>query len=263
MIETRQTLSVEDFQVMQKDVLSRRALDCVPPLLALLESRQEEDYRLVAGLLGDWDCRSAQESAGPAIFNIFFKHWCMRIARQRFPQELVELLSRSCWGLATRLLRDDPHGWFDQEDRQQAILDAVDSMLRQGRELMGDDPAAWQWGTLHQISLRHVLSGRGDLGALLDQPSRPVDGDMVSVGNTGEGPLWSAASGGGYRLIHDMGTSPPSMMAVDGQSQSGNPGSLHYADQFDDWDQGRYHQLVLDRDAAAASAVSSQQIQGN
>jgi len=262
MIETRQTLSVEDFQVMQKDVLSRRALDCVPPLLALLESRQEDDYRLVAGLLGDWDCRSAQESAGPAIFNIFFRHWCMRIARERFPEELVELLSRSCWGLATRLLRDDPHGWFEQGDRQQAILDAVDSMLHQGRELLEDDPACWQWGTLHQISLRHVLSGRGDLGTLLNQPSHPVDGDMVSVGNTGEGPLWSAASGGGYRLIHDMGTSPPSMMAVDGQSQSGNPGSLHYADQFDDWDQGRYHQLVLDRDAAAAAAVSSQRIQG-
>ena len=52
------------------------------------------------------------------------------------------------------------------------------------------------------------------------------------------------------------------MLAVDGQSQSGNPGSEHYADQFDDWDQGRYHQLVLDRDAAVASAVSSQRIQG-
>jgi penicillin amidase len=262
MIEARDTLSVDDFQTMQKDVLSRRAADCVPPLVAFLETREEADYRQIATLLGAWDCCSTRESAGPAIFNVFFKHWCQRIARERFPEEMVELLSHSCWGLATRLLRDDPHGWFDEGDRQQAILDAVDKMLRQGRELMGEDPASWQWGMLHQISLRHVLSGRGDLGALLDQPGHPVDGDMVSVGNTGEGPLWSATSGGGYRLIHDMGTSPPSMLAVDGQSQSGNPGSVHYADQFDDWDQGRYHQLVLDRDAAVASAVSSQRIQG-
>ena len=53
------------------------------------------------------------------------------------------------------------------------------------------------------------------------------------------------------------------MLAVDGQSQSGNPGSAHYADQFDDWDQGRYHRLTLDRDAAATSAVSTQRIRGN
>lgn len=260
MIESRQAHSVEDFQAMQKDVLSRRALDCVPPLLALLETRQEPAYRQVAALLSDWDCRSAKESAAAAIFNIFYRHWCMRIASQRFPEELVELLSRSCWGLATRLLSEDPHGWFDGDDRQQAILDAVDSMLEQGHQLLGENITDWQWGTLHQISLRHVLSGRGDLGELLDQASRPVDGDMVSVGNTGEGPLWTAASGGGYRLIHDMGSSPPSMLAVDGQSQSGNPGSPHYADQFDDWEQGRYHAIVLDPEMIVAQAVISQRI---
>jgi penicillin amidase len=261
MIESRQAHSVDDFQAMQKDVLSGRALDCVPPLLTLLENRQEPAYRQVAALLRDWDCRSAKESAATAIFNIFYRHWCMRIAGQRFPEELVELLSRSCWGLATRLLSEDPHGWFDGDDRQQAILDAVDSMLAQGHELLGDNITDWQWGTLHQISLRHVLSGHGDLGELLDQPSRPVDGDMVSVGNTGEGPLWTAASGGGYRLIHDMGSSPPSMLAVDGQSQSGNPGSDHYADQFDAWENGQYHTLLLDREAAAAQAITSQRIQ--
>ena len=48
MIESRQTHSVDDFQAMQKDVLSRRAIDCVPALVALLETRQEPDYQQVA-----------------------------------------------------------------------------------------------------------------------------------------------------------------------------------------------------------------------
>ena len=261
MIEASDTLSVDDFKTMQQDVHSGRAADCLPPLITLLQASDRADHQQVATILAAWDCRSTRESAATAIFNIFYSHWCERIASERFAAQQVTLLAHSCWGLARQLLRDDTLGWFSAGDREQAILDAIDTMLTQGRELLGDDPGSWQWGTLHKITLQHVLSGRGDLAQLLDQPSHPVHGDMISVGNTGQGPLWSAASGGGYRLIHDMATSPPSMLAVDGQSQSGNPGSDHYADQFDDWDTGRYHLLPLDTETAIAQAVTSQRIQ--
>jgi penicillin G amidase len=74
-----------------------------------------------------------------------------------------------------------------------------------------------------------------------------VSGDMNTVGNTGSGPDWSATTGGGYRMIADLGSSPPRLLAVDAQSQSGHPGSPHYSDQLEDWLAGRYHDLPLVR----------------
>jgi acyl-homoserine lactone acylase PvdQ len=83
---------------------------------------------------------------------------------------------------------------------------------------------------------------------------------MGTVCNTGSGADWTALSGAGYRLIADFAATSPVLLAIDGQSQSGHPGSLHYRDQFDDWVSGRYHEIPLLREGAAASALSTLKI---
>jgi penicillin amidase len=108
----------------------------------------------------------------------------------------------------------------------------------------------WQWGRLHRMPLKHVLSGRGELGALLNHGDVPVNGDMTTVCNTGCDSLWLATSGAGYRLIADLATN--CLLAVDGQSQSGHPGSPHYSDQLAGWNAGEYHVLPLEREAVSA-----------
>ena len=62
---------------------------------------------------------------------------------------------------------------------------------------------------------------------------------MLTVGNTGLGPDWEAASGAGYRHVVDLADDPPGLWTIDGQGQSGHPGSSHYSDQYDDWLAGR------------------------
>jgi acyl-homoserine lactone acylase PvdQ len=113
------------------------------------------------------------------------------------------------------------------------------------KERFGSDMSAWQWSRLHVMPLRHVLANRGDLGQLLNHGNVSVRGDMTTVCNTGCDPDWLATTGAGYRLIADLSTS--TLMAVDGQSQSGNPLTPHYSDQLDDWLSGRYHALPLAR----------------
>ena len=93
--------------------------------------------------------------------------------------------------------------------------------------------------------MKHVLSSRGDLQELLNHGGGGVRGDMMTVCNTGCGPDWTAATGAGYRMIADLQSSPPALQAVDAQSQSGQPGSPHYRDQFRDWIDGRYHEICL------------------
>ena len=79
---------------------------------------------------------------------------------------------------------------------------------------------------------------------------------MQTVCNTGSGPELSAATGAGYRMVADLSSSPPVLRAVDAQSQSGQPGSPHYSDQFDDWVSGRYHDIALTDDVDARSTVT-------
>ncbi len=117
----------------------------------------------------------------------------------------------------------------------------------------------WQWSRLHRMPLKHVLASRGDLGQLLNHGDVPVKGDMTTVCNTGCDPNWLATTGAGYRLIADLSTTV--LMAVDGQSQSGNPGTPHYSDQLQPWLSGEYHPLPLDRADVSKIAVSTLHLQ--
>ena len=80
-------------------------------------------------------------------------------------------------------------------------------------------------------------------------------GSAITVCNTGPGgPRYEAKAGAGYRLITDLAES--GMHAIDGQSQSGHPGSPNYGDQLQDWVDGKYHYLPLDRKEVEQAAVS-------
>ena len=105
-------------------------------------------------------------------------------------------------------------------------------------------------GSIDSIS-SIFLSGRGDLGLLLNQGGAGVRGDATTVCNTGRGPDFEAAVGAGFRMICDLGESPAGLWMVDCQSQSGHCGSPHYRDQFPDWISGEYHFVPLDREEAA------------
>jgi penicillin amidase len=103
------------------------------------------------------------------------------------------------------------------------------------------------------LQQKHVLSGRGDLGQLLDRGGVPVRGDYVTVCNTGLGPDYSAPTGAGYRMIADLSDPNGGLWAIDAGSESGHPGSPHYDDQLDDWQSARYHYLPLKREGLTSS----------
>ena len=123
---------------------------------------------------------------------------------------------------------------------------------------MGEDIENWTWGRLHLMPLRHVLSGRGSLSELLDHGGAGVRGDMLTVGNTGLGPDWEAASGAGYRHVVDLADDPPGLWTIDGQGQSGHPGSPHFADQTPIWGEDELVPMMYDWPAIEESAEGKQ-----
>jgi penicillin amidase len=255
MIEQRDRHDRQDFARMQLDVLSLRALDALPGLLALLDDHPNPKTREAANCLAQWNGCVEPQSAAPAIFNVFFTRWCERVAERRFEGEVAALLSTANAGLALNLLHGNAAGWFtDDAERRRAILESFSAALADLERKLGPNLAGWQWGALHTLQQKHFLSDRGDLGTLLDRGGVPVRGDYLTVCNTGLAPDFSAPTGAGYRMTADL--AEPALWAIDAGSQSGNPGSPHYADQLAEWQAGRQHRLPMGQPAEAQATLT-------
>lgn len=249
MIQTSSGLTPDDFQAMQFDALSMRAVNCLPLLLAILqgdESPNEQTSQAVSAL-ASWDGNILPDAIGPSLFNVFFTHWTRAVVAERFEEAAHPLVAMGAEGLAARLLAEDNHGWFSSGDRDERVRAAFKSAIEDLTERLGSDMSDWKWERLHRLTMNHVLASRGDLAELLNYAGMGVRGDMQTVCNTGSGPDWTALTGGGFRMVADL-SDATTLRTVDAPSQSGHPGSPHYRDQLADWLAGNYHDLPLRRD---------------
>ncbi|MGH7169260.1 MAG: penicillin acylase family protein, partial [Gemmataceae bacterium] len=245
MMETKERFTREDFIAMQHDAVSLRAQRCLPPIIKVLKSSTQPRVAEAVRHLEQWDCRMEVDRVGATLFAALFAQWTKTVVRQRFDGETAALLSDGAAGLAASLLTEDAAGWFAPGLREATIRTTMASVLDSLREQLGPDMEQWIWGRVHRLPLRHFLSGRGDLGQLLDHGNQPIKGDYTTVCNAWQNAAGDARSGAGYRLIADLGDASAGLWAVDAQSQSGHPGSPHYSDQLGDWIAGRYHYLPL------------------
>ena len=255
MIEERQSFSKDSFAEMQQDTRTLRADEALPGLLPVLLRSGDRRVREAARYLQEWDHNMSPDSVAASLFELFFNRWCRRVASERFEAELADALSGTIGGLAGALIHEDTAGWFAESDREAAMVHALRDTLTEIEDRLGTDMSAWAWGTLHKVQLRHVLSGRGDLGELFDRGGLPVGGNGVTVCNTGFDPNWGALTGANYRLISDLGEE--GMWAVESQGQSGHPGSQHYCDQLAEWMDGRYHFLSFEADSGLVETEST------
>jgi penicillin amidase len=246
LIGDNESLSVADMRNIQMDAKNLRARSAVPDLIARLESSGSDQIQSAIAILREWDFQSLPDSVATTIFNVFWSRWCETLSVARFESgDEAELLTKGVEPSAARLIASDPNGWFPNGDHQQQLERTFDETLAFLEARFGLQMSNWSWGQLHVMPLKHVLSSRGDLAQLLNHGGASVKGDMLTLCNSGSGLDWTAASGGGYRMIADLSTSK--LNAVDGQSQSGQQGSIHYSDQYADWIAGTYHELELNQ----------------
>jgi len=260
-------LSLEDMTRMHADVRSLRAEETLPALLGLFDAVADDRARAALAVLRAWDGESRPDSAGAAIYQLLAFRWAQVVVRERIPDvPMADYLANWCMGLGSLLLTGDPLGWFDTGRREAAARVALDEALDELETELGEDPAAWTWGGIHQLLLRHPLSSRGEIGGLFDKGPVPVPGDLATLNNSGfdasrDGRGWMASSGAGYRLEVDLGEEPPAAWTITGESQSALLGSPHYDDQRDEYVQGRVRRMPLDRDQVQAIAAHVTRLQ--
>ncbi len=253
MIDAAPRLSREQCAAMHQDALSLRAKRCLPALLDVLTRHpsitnrpMNLDILEAATHLRAWDGRMEPDCVGAAIFEVFFSYWTKEVMEARTSEELAPFLAGGAGNLAAALLVKDRVGWFQPREREVAILTAFFQAMRSLLEQLDLDMAEWKWGRLHVLRLRHILSGRGNLGRLLDRGGLPVRGSTYTVCNTTSGAHFEVRTGANYRLIADFSDTPAGLWAVDAQGQSGHPGSAHYGGGLAEWIAGRYHFLPLE-----------------
>jgi penicillin amidase len=262
LIEGTSTHTPADNRAYQLDVYSGQAAAVVPVLLDAVGG--DPEFAAVVELLRGWDFRTTAESAAPAVCYLFTYHWIRTVLRERMPAEQIELAVPFAGGLAVRLLRGDPHGWFRDVNSEEVIRASLRAAVTDLTVRCGPDPAGWTWGKLHTLTQKHVLSGRGDLGSLLDRSGFPMAGDGSTLFNATSDPTTHAAiSGAGFRMIADLADPSGGLWAIEVAGASGHPGSPHYDDQIRPWLAGAYYSLTLTEVPPDAAAVQTLQPLGD
>jgi penicillin amidase len=98
---------------------------------------------------------------------------------------------------------------------------------------LGDDPEAWRWGDLHELTFAHPL---GEVLSFLNLSPIPMSGDFFTIGaaNWGIKKPYAMTYGGCIRMIVDFSDVGNSTI-ISPPGQSGLYLSPHYQDLVERW----------------------------
>ncbi len=271
-IESVERVSPGESESIQNDVYLIRAARTAPRIARILNDSGIPELQALGGILDGWDYRYTLASAAPTVFETIIHYFAERVTVARIPKRVAGLLAGNGLTIGVRLLSGDVVDWFEKSTVTDEVLAASRTALQFLRDRIGADVSDWSWGKVHTITLVHPLASAntfasdGQLGS--DGPF-PVGGPFAEIANIGPSAItgtgdsvrnaagridhtFQVVSGAEYRLLVDFaaatgpraGSAPA--RAINSHGQSGQPGSPHFADQFDDWVRGDYHALVMD-----------------
>jgi penicillin amidase len=260
-VAARRDWGIAETQALQLDV------DSLPwrETRAAILGRQAVDADALAGLelLRRWDGRMDATSPAAAVFEVFLTEMIWRIAAAKAPCSAEYAVARGFsplqpettfgvrWtSLVSRLLREQPPGWFGHEWPQE-IEAALGAAVRRLRKAYGPDPSRWAWGAVRPLTFRHPMAARPLLRPLFNLGPFPFGGDANTIGQASVDPLDPFGNPGavaGLRLVIDVGDWDQSRFVLP-SGQSGNPLSSHYADQHPLWRRGEGVPIAWSEDA--------------
>lgn len=253
-LEANRQLDAEACRKLQLDTYSYYADQICGALLRRTTGNQEPEVDLFRTQIEAWNSQYEPEQTGAVFYEMFMRLWSARIARERFPEHLVGLVTGQ-GSVAGRLLETDDLPWF-AADKNEIIIETVRQSVREVRARFGESADGWRWDAIHLAYFKHPLSNPV-LATFCDLGPAGIAGTGTTVRNTGlgESPLFHAASGAEYQLVADLGDEEK-VLANQSQGQSGQPGSPHYGDQFQNFVAGTYHNVWLDRGRVEAEQTA-------
>ena len=252
------------FQQMQGDAYDANAAVYVPLLAQALGSSSTTETSALQ-VLQDWDYQAKADSAGAAIFEVFWRN----LLQNTFDDDLPEAYwpeGGSRWNEVMRNLTTDS-GWWDDKATADGI-ETRDDILKQSfsqavdelSKAQGKDASSWQWGKLHTATFRNQTLGESGIGLIENLFNRgpfAVNGGEALVNATG----WTASEGfevdwlPSMRMIVDLSDLNASL-SVHTTGESGHAYHSHYDDMIPLWRDIAYYPMWWERASVEGDAES-------
>ncbi|MFP4374499.1 MAG: penicillin acylase family protein [Spirochaetaceae bacterium] len=270
--EAGTSIDVAAVEAMHADSFNILFDELRPFLLDSEPAQQQEPHVAEAiDVLRAWDGRMVRDSAGAAVFAMFFQHLVENLFLDQIPPELwvgsARLSEGSRVQSAVQSLLSRPHsGWWDdvrtpdtRETREDILRRALDEALAEGQRIFDAPVSEWRWGEIHTAEFRNQSLGESGIGfieQIFNRGPVAVDGGMEQVQSTNwdmrepyEVSLLSS-----MRLILDF-SSLDAARTMHTTGQSGHPFHRHYDDMIDDWAEVDYNPHYFSRNALEAAGV--------
>jgi penicillin amidase len=246
---------IEDSIALQHDVQSLPAR----ALLKLIPASPSTEAAPAAALLRRWDCGIEADSAAALLFEMvmvalsadFRDRIVPAAARDLIPSvNLSEMLH--ILGAPDKRLGDDPAA-----ARDALVNGALAAGWKKAIELGGADPAKWQWGDLHRVTIAHPLSANPAIAAAFPK----IEGGRS--GGDGTTPMargfnarrgFDVSHGASYLFVADVGAWDNSRFLLL-PGQSADPRSPRYRDFYPKWLAGDMQPLWFSKAAVDRHAV--------
>ena len=244
-LDTPEPHSMEDSLALQRDyhsVLARRAL-------ALLPDIAETNPDTGGLLLASWDHRLEADSPAAALWNV----WYYRHLNPALGQTLVGESQAPKGALSTQ----SSLALLATAQGQAQAVSSLRAAWAETTQLLGDKPANWRWGDLHQMVFSHPLLERATPAMAKNMAIKayPRGGSANTTNNTGFDPAnFRVRSGASFRMVVDVGNWDDARM-TNAPGQSGDPRSPFYDNLLENWATEGHVPMLFSREKVEASAV--------
>ncbi|MFN8167606.1 MAG: penicillin acylase family protein [Candidatus Nanopelagicales bacterium] len=258
------TMTADKMREIQFDTWNENAAFLVPKIK---DAKVSGNASAAIALFDGWDFRQPADSAPAAYFNAFWKNLLLGTFGTQLPEN-YQPDGSDRWFTAVRNLWDTPDDpWWDdartpaKEDRDAAVLAALQSAADEMVGLQGSDPSSWQWGRMHTLLVQNQTLGKSGIApieAIFNRGPITTSGGDSIVNATG----WTVSKGyevdwvPSMRMVLDLADLDRSTW-VNLTGNSGHVYNRNYVDQLDAWQTGQTFPFPFTRAAVEAATTST------
>ena len=258
LLSTRNFISVNDFKLIQTDIVSLQAKEfCSYLFEAFSDSNYKSEDTRYVNILKRWDYKFNTSSPAPLLFAQFEIELYKTLFEEKLGTELFKnyiMIKNVPVRTASRILSENTSWLLDIdtnkskiENRNQILVKSFKNAVTKIKEtLKTEDYNKWTWGELHKITMNHPLGVVTALAPILNIGPYEISGSGTTVSNAEyslqrafENQNYSVFVGTSMRMIADMSNTGNTFTILP-PGQSGQPEHPNYSDQMRLWLNGEY-----------------------
>lgn len=238
-------------QSLQLDTSNDYGPRTLAPLLSTLRAvAQGDEEKELVEQLAAWRGDYPLDSISATLFNQFLYELAFAALHDELGDTWFPVLisTRAIDAALPRLAADPQSPWWnlrggnERTERTAIVRMAWQKSLVHLRDTFGKDPASWQWGKAHTLTHNHPLGAKKPLNLLFNVGPFAAPGTHEVPNNLSAkiGPApWPVTYGPSTRRLIDFADASQALTS-NPVGQSGVLFDTHYADQAEDYINGRY-----------------------